>query len=76
MNEIINKKPYLSWEDFAEMFHCKRSKALLLMHTVGVVYIGHAVFVRAEDLDAYFEEHGGIDIVWPKSRARRKGANK
>lgn len=68
------KKPFLGWEDFAEMFSCKRSKALLLMHEVGVIYIGHAAFVRASDLDAYLEEHGSIDITWPKSAARRKAA--
>jgi hypothetical protein len=32
------------------------------------------VFVRAEDLDAYLSEKGSIDITWPKSTARRKGA--
>ena len=46
------------------------------MHEVGVVYIGHAVFVRAADLDAYLDEHGSIDITWPKSAARRKGAGR
>ena len=54
------------------MFNCGRSKALLLMHQVGVVYIGRAAFVRAEDLDNYLAEHGSIDITWPKSSSRRK----
>ena len=67
-------KPFLGWEDFAEMFNCGRSKALLLMHQVGVVYIGRAAFVRAEDLDSYLAEHGSIDITWPKSSSRRKAA--
>lgn len=66
--------PYLSWSDFAEMFHCGRSKALLLMHQVGVVYIGRAVFVRAEDLEDYLRKHGSITITWPKSTTRRKSA--
>lgn len=74
MSTTTYPKPYLGWEDFAEMFQCKRSKALLLMHQVGVVHIGHAVFVRTSDLDAYLDEHGGIDITWPKSAARRKAA--
>ena len=74
MTTIVYPKPYLGWEDFAEMFQCRRSKALLLMHQVGVVYIGRAVFVRASDLDAYLDEHGSIDITWPKSAARRKAA--
>ena len=74
MSTIVYPTPYLGWEDFAEMFQCRRSKALLLMHQVGVVYIGRAVFVRASDLDAYLDEHGSIDITWPKSAARRKAA--
>lgn len=74
MSTTVYPKPYLGWEDFAEMFQCRRSKALLLMHQVGVVYIGRAAFVRASDLDAYLDEHGSIDITWPKSAARRKAA--
>ena len=68
-------KPYLEWKDFAELFDCGRSKALLLMHEVGVVHIGHVAFVRASDLEAYLDEHGSIDITWPKSATRRKEAS-
>ena len=75
MSTTFMAKPFLGWQDFAEMFNCGRSKALLLMHEVGVIHIGHAVFVRAEDLDAYLEEHGCIDITWPKSASRRKAAH-
>lgn len=77
MEEQVSKglaKPYLGWQDFARLFDCGRSKALLLMHEVGVVYIGHAVFVRANDLDAYLAERGSIDITWPLSAKRRKEA--
>lgn len=77
MEEQVSKglaKPFLGWQDFARLFDCGRSKALLLMHEVGVVYIGHAVFVRANDLDAYLAEHGSIDITWPLSAKRRKEA--
>ena len=63
---------YLGWRDFARMFDCGRSKALLMMHEVGVVYIGHAVFVKQSVLDAYIDERGSIDITWPLSAARRK----
>ncbi len=76
MAEPIPTKPYLNWEDFAAMFSCGRSKALLLMHEVGVIHIGHAVFVRSSDLDAYLAEHGSIDITWPTSKARRKEARR
>lgn len=65
-------KPFLNWKDVAEIFGCGRSKAQLLMQEVGVVYIGHAAFVRADDLDAYLNEHGSIEISWPKSKARRE----
>lgn len=77
MEERVSKslaKPFLGWQDFAELFDCGRSKALLLMHEVGVVYIGHAVFVRASDLDAYLAEHGSIDITWPLSKKHHKEA--
>lgn len=67
-------KPFLGWQDFARLFDCGRSKALLLMHEVGVVYIGHAVFVPANKLDDYLDEHGSIDITWPISEKRREGA--
>lgn len=77
MEDQVSKslaKPFLGWQDFARLFDCGRSKALLLMHEVGVVYIGHAVFVRTNDLDAYLAEHGSIDITWPLSAKRRKEA--
>jgi hypothetical protein len=59
-------KPYLNWEDFGNLFQCGRSKAMLLMHEVGVVYIGRVAFVRAADLEAYLDDRGSIDIRWPK----------
>ena len=77
MEDQVSKslaKPFLGWQDFAELFGCGRSKALLLMHEVGVTYIGHAVFVPASKLDEYLAEHGGIDITWPLSEKRRKEA--
>ena len=70
MENIV--KPYLGWRDLCELFGCGRSKAYLLMHSVGVVYVGHAAFVRAVDLDAHLDKNGSIDIRWP----RRKGARR
>lgn len=67
-------KPYLGWPDVAGMFGCGRSKAMLIMHEVGVVHVGRSAFVRASDLDAYLAEHGSIDVTWPKSAARRRAA--
>ena len=71
LTSATSMKPFLNWRDFAEIFSCGRSKAQHLMQEVGVVYIGHAAFVRADDLDAYLNEHGSIEISWPKSKARR-----
>lgn len=68
-----SQKPFLGWRDIADLFDCGRSKALLLMHEVGVVYIGHEVFVRASDLEEHLASYGSIDIAWPTSAARRKG---
>ena len=65
-------KPYLGWPDISELFDCGRSKALLIMHKVGVVHVGRSVFVRAADLEAYINERGNIDIAWPKYPSRRK----
>ncbi len=45
------------------------------MHEVGVVRIGHAVFVRASNLEDYLAKHGSIDITWPLSEKRRKEAH-
>ena len=73
MSSAFYPKSFLGWKDIAEMFQCGRSKALLLMHKVGVVYIGHAVFVRSSELEAYLDEHGSIDITWPKSVTHKKG---
>ena len=71
MTSATSMKPFLNWRDIAEIFSCGRSKAQLLMQEVGVVYIGHAAFVRADDLDAYLNEHGSIEISWPTSKPRR-----
>lgn len=69
-----NNKVYLNWHDFAEMFECGRSKALLLMHAVGVVYIGNIAFVPAKKLEEHLEKHGSIDIRWPSpSKKVRRG---
>ena len=42
MSTTLIAKPFLGWQDFAEMFNCGRSKALLLMHggaVAGLVYL-------------------------------------
>lgn len=65
-------RPFLGWPDICEIFGCGRSKAMLLMHEVGVIHIGRSVFVRASDLDAYLVEHGGIDVDWHRRASSGK----
>lgn len=64
--------PYLGWKDFCQLFSCGRSKALLLMHAVGVIYVGRTAFVPTEALNRYLAEHGSIDPRWPKRTGSRR----
>lgn len=61
-------KPYLNWHDIAKLFNCRRSKAMLLMHEVGVVYIGSEAFVEAEKLKHHLDQNGEIRISWPRRK--------
>lgn len=69
-SSIVNaiNKPYLNWHDFAKLFNCRRSKAMLLMHAVGVVYIGSEAFVETEKLKQHLDQHGEIRISWPRRK--------
>lgn len=69
----IISKPFLRVEDVRELFGCGRSKALLLMHEVGVFHVGHVVYVRSGDLVDHITERGGIEISWDRGSSRRKG---
>mgnify|MGYP001309132864 CR=1 FL=1 len=64
--QVEKQKPFLRWQDFAELFSCGRNKAMLLMHQIGVVYIGRVAFVRSTDLTNYLAKHGSIDIDWSR----------
>lgn len=68
----IITKPYLGVEDIRELFGCGRSKALLLMHEVGVFYVGHVVYVKSSDVINHIAEKGGIKITWQKRSNRKK----
>jgi len=70
---IINK-PFLGVEDVRGLFGCGRSKALLLMHEVGVFYVGHVVYIKSGDLIDHITERGGIEVSWGRGSSRRKGA--
>lgn len=67
------KKPYLNWHDFAKLFDCRRNKAMLLMHEVGVLYIGSEAFVETEKLKQHLDQHGEIRIKWPRRKAAKNG---
>lgn len=55
---------YLDWRAVADMFRCGRSKAMLIIHAVGPVYVGHRVYVRASDLNSKIAEDGEIKVRW------------
>lgn len=62
---------YLNWHAVAEKFSCGRSKAMLLMHEVGIVYIGSEAFIKATDLDEHLAKYGEIKTKWPKKKLHR-----
>lgn len=66
----METKPFMRWEDIAGVCHCGRSKALLIIHRIGPVYIGRTPFVRTEDFAAYIAEHGGVALEWPPRRRK------
>ena len=66
----LPKKKYLNWLDFCDLFACKRSKAMLLMHAVGVMYIGSRAFVPSDALEEHLRTHGGITITWPHRKRK------
>ncbi len=66
------KRVFMNWRDVSDVCLCGRSKAMLIIHEVGPVRIGRTVCVRADALERYIEEHGGIDIAWPP-RKRKAG---
>jgi hypothetical protein len=63
-------KPFLGWRDFCQLFGCGRSKALLLMQAIGVVYVGRSMLVRREALDDYLTIHNEIRVKWPTRRMK------
>lgn len=62
---------YLQWPDVSRKLGCGRSKAILIIHEIGPVYIGRTACIREEDLDRHIAEHGGVKVKWP--RRRRQG---
>lgn len=53
----------LRWQDVAEICHCKRSKALKLIHEMDCGYIGRTPFITPEQFEEYRANHGGNIIV-------------
>lgn len=62
-------RPFLGWGDIANIFHCGKSKAMLIMHSIGVIYIGSKAYIRSDDLKDHLAEYGEISITWPRKRA-------
>ncbi len=59
---------YLYVEDLQAIFRVGRSKARLMMDVLPSVQIGRKDAVLERDLYFYIEEHGGIEVKWPKRR--------
>ena len=65
VTETMAQQPsYLSWKDIAARFQCGRNKALLVMHSVGPVYVGNRMFVRSCDVERKLQEDGETRISW------------
>lgn len=64
----LPQKKYLDWNDICSLFGCGRSKAMLIMHAIGVVYIGSHAFITTDDLEEHLRLHGGINITWPRRK--------
>lgn len=67
-NQLLSH-PFLDWNDIANIFNCGKSKAMLIMHSIGVIYIGSKAYIRSEDLENHLAKHGEIAITWPRKRA-------
>jgi hypothetical protein len=60
----------LRWQEIASMYRCGRSKALLILHHVGVRYVGRTPYISSQQLEAHIREHGGISVSWPHTNLR------
>lgn len=70
-NENDRDKEYLNWQEVADKFKCRKSKAMLLMHEIGVVYIGSEALVKAKDIEDHLSKYGEIKIRWPKKKTNK-----
>ena len=66
---IVNNRPqFLDVSDLQTMFGVGRSKARLMMDTLPSVRVGSKDYVTISALNGYIEEHGGLQVSWPKRR--------
>lgn len=57
---------FLTVSDLQDMFGVGRSKARLMMDTLPSIRVGNKDYVTVSALNDYIEEHGGIQVNWPK----------
>lgn len=59
---------YLFVEDIRSLLRCGDTKARLIMRALPSVRIGSRSAVLKSDLLSYIDEHGGIQVRWPKRK--------
>lgn len=61
---------YLGWRDVAELFGCKRSKALRIIHSLGPAYVGRSPCVTMGQIERALAESGEIKTDWGRRQPR------
>ncbi|MBQ9002874.1 MAG: hypothetical protein IJ087_13565 [Eggerthellaceae bacterium] len=63
------KSEWLFAEDLQRKFRMGRSKSCLVLNRLpGVVRIGKRKAIRRSALELHLEQHGEIEIEWPRQR--------
>lgn len=61
---MLESSEYMDWRDVANLVHCGRNKALLLMNLIDSVYVGNKRLVKKDDLFRLLEENSEIHVDW------------
>ena len=59
---------YLFVDDIRSLLKCGDTKARLIMRALPSVRIGSRDAVSRAELDAHINEHGGIQVKWPRRK--------
>jgi len=64
---MANNKPppIMRWQEVAAFMRCGRSKAMLILHSIGAHYSGRTPYVTEGEFLRYLAEHdGNIVVKW------------